>query len=145
MKRLYTITLLLITFLISPLNGKSQCKPFAKQVCEKELTSYIHNGNYHASILTEGETAKMYKTFDAHKNYRIYICGSENIPKIHFQVLDRNQNVIYDNKNEGYKNKWDFVPDSNQELLISLKIDHSPKESETPLSGCVSVMIGVKD
>lgn len=145
MKNLYALILLLVAFIMAPTNGKSQCKPFAKKVCKKELTPYIHNGNYHASILTEGETAKIYKTFDAHKSYRIYVCGSENIPKIHFQVLDGNQNVIYDNKNEGYKTKWDFVPESSQELLISLKVDNSAKESEIPVSGCVSVMIGIKE
>lgn len=145
MKKFYALTLLLMAFIMAPTNGKSQCKPFAKKVCEKELTPYIHDGNYHVSILSEGETAKIYKTLDAHKNYRIYICGSENIPGIHFQVKDRNQTVIYDNKNDDYKTKWDFVPDSSQEVLISLKVDNSTKESEIPVSGCVSVMIGVKD
>ena len=144
MKKLYIITLLLFTLMISPLDGRSQCKHFAKQVCKKELTPFTHNGNYNAAILTEGETAEVYKTFYANQNYRIYICESSVIPKIHFQVLDVNRNVIYDNKNEDFKTKWDFVPESSQQLIISLEVGNSQKDSKDPVSGCVSVMIGVK-
>ncbi|HMA63306.1 MAG TPA: hypothetical protein VKP78_11700 [bacterium] len=145
MKKIFTITLLLAIFMFSPLSGKSQCKHFAKQVCKKELAPYIHNGNYNAAILTEGENAEMIKTFYADQNYRIYICGSAGISKIRFQVMDINRNVIYDNKNDGYKTKWDFIPESSQQLIISLKVGNSHKEGENPVSGCVAIMVGVKE
>jgi hypothetical protein len=145
MKKLLTGTILLIIFLVTPLQGISQCKHFAKQVCKKELNPYIHNGNYNAAILTEGETAEMYKTFYAKQNYRVYICGSSAMPDIHFQVLDVNRNVLYDNKNHDYKMKWDFIPESSQQLIISLKVENSEKESGEPVSGCVAIMIGIKE
>ncbi len=147
MKKLSGISLLFIIFMVSSLAANSQCKHFARQVCKKELAPYTHNGNYNAAILTEGETAEMYKTFYADQSYRLYICGSNGLPKIHFQVLDVNRNVIYDNENSGYKPKWDFVPESSQQLIISLKVanDQREKNTEEPISGCVSIMIGLKE
>ena len=140
-------TLVILTLLMTiPLFGNSQCKHFAKQVCKKELAPYIHNGNFNAAILTEGETAEMYKSFYSNQNYRLYICESSAMPRIRFQVLDINRNVIYDNKNNGYKMKWDFVPESSQQLIISLKVEDGENDSDgEPLSGCVAIMIGIKE
>jgi hypothetical protein len=143
-KLLYTISALVI-LLSLPFTGNSQCKHFAKQVCKKELTPYIHDGNYNAAILTEGESAEMYKTFYAGQNYRVFICKSAALPNIHFQVLDVNRNVLYDNKNNDFKLKWDFIPESSQQLIISLKVKNSEEKQEEPVSGCVAIMIGIKE
>lgn len=143
-KLLYTISALVI-FLALPFTGNSQCKHFAKEVCKKELNPYIHDGNYNAAILTEGESAEMYKTFYAGQNYRVLICESSNLPQIHFQVLDVNRNVLYDNEKNDYKATWDFVPESSQQLIISLKVNNSEGENEEPVSGCVAIMIGIKE
>ena len=145
MKKLLPGFLLFIIFLIASLDGQGQCKHFAKQVCKKELSPYIHNGNYNAAILTEGETAEMYKTFYANQDYRVYICGSSAMPLIRFQVLDVNRNVLYDNKNHDYQAKWDFISESSQQLIISLKVEDGAQGSAEPMSGCVAIMIGIKE
>ncbi|MFP4620466.1 MAG: hypothetical protein ACLFM7_04105 [Bacteroidales bacterium] len=131
--------------MIFPIKGKSQCKDFAGEVCKEELAPYTLRGNYDAAILTEGETVELHKTFYANENYRIYICESAVIPKIRFQVMDDSRNVIYDNKHDGYKTKWDFAPESTEELIISLKADNFQKDGEDPASGCIAVMVGIKD
>jgi len=145
MKKLYTTILVLFIFALIPFTSHSQCKHFAKQVCKKELSPYIHDGNYNAAILTEGETAEMYKTFYSGQNYRVYICGSNILPDLQFQILDVNRNVLFDNSNHDYIEKWDFVPQSSQQLIISLKVGNSEGESEEPVSGCVAIMIGIKE
>ena len=76
MKRIYQILIVLTVLALIPIYSNAQCKSFAKKVCKLELAPYIHDGNFNAAILTEGEDAELYKTFYAGQNYRIYICGT---------------------------------------------------------------------
>ena len=108
MKKIYHILIVITVLAFIPFSGFSQCKSFAKKVCKLELTPYIHDGNFNAAILTEGEDAELYKTFYAGQNYRIYICGSDALPEIEFQVLDVSRNVLYDNRKRDYSRIWDF-------------------------------------
>ncbi|HAF28903.1 MAG TPA: hypothetical protein DCG75_07630 [Bacteroidales bacterium] len=145
MKRIYQILIILTVLALIPFHGKSQCKSFAKKVCKLELTPYIHDGNFNAAILTEGEDAELYKTFYAGQNYRIYICGSDALPDIEFQVLDVNRNVLYDNRKNNYSRLWDFKLQSSQQLIISLRVKNSEGETDELVSGCVAIMFGIKE
>lgn len=145
MKNIYQILIVLTVLALIPFNGNSQCKSFAKKVCKLELTPYIHDGNFNAAILTEGEDAELYKTFYAGQNYRIYICGSDALPDIEFQVLDVNRNVLYDNRKKDYSRIWDFKLESSQQLIISLRVKNSEEEIDELISGCVAIMFGIKE
>jgi len=145
MKRIFHILIVLTVLALIPFHGKSQCKSFAKKVCKLELTPYIHDGNFNAAILTEGEDAELYKTFYAGQNYRIYICASDVLPDIEFQVLDVNRNVLYDNRKKDYSRIWDFKLESSQQLIISLRVRNNEVESDELLSGCVAIMFGIKE
>ena len=123
----------------------AQCKGFAKKICKQELTPYIHDGNYNADILTEGEEADLYKTFYSGMRYRLAVCGAEPLSKIEFQVIDAYKNVLYDNRNHDLAMTWDFQPESSQQLRIVLKVPVSNKQAEYPLSSCVAIMFGFKD
>lgn len=145
MKKLYQVFIVLTILALVPLYGNAQCKSFAKKVCKLELTPYIHDGNYNAAILTEGEDAELYKTFYAGQNYRIYICGSDALPEIEFQVLDVNRNVLYDNRKNDYSRIWDFKLQASQQLIISLRVKNSEEETDELVSGCVAIMFGIKE
>lgn len=145
MKKITQIFIIITVLALLPFIGNAQCKSFAKKVCKTELTPYIHDGNYNAAILTEGEDAELYKTFYAGQNYRIYICASETLPDVEFQVLDVNRNVLFDNRKNNYTRKWDFKLESSQQLIISLRVKNSEVESEELISGCVAIMFGIKE
>ncbi|MFP4041713.1 MAG: hypothetical protein ACLFPH_05565 [Bacteroidales bacterium] len=145
MKKLYNSIFILFLLMIIPFNGQSQCKHFAKQICKQELEPYIHDGNYNAAVLTEGESAEMYKTFYSGQNYRVAICAANNLPDIHFQILDVDRNVLYDNSKDDFDSTWDFYPENSQQLIISLKVKNSDQDTEEPVSGCVAIMIGLKE
>lgn len=145
MKKLYQAIIILTVLTTIPFISNAQCKSFAKKVCKVELAPYIHDGNYNAAILTEGEDAELYKTFYAGQNYRIYICSTETLPDIEFQVLDVNRNVLYDNRKKNYSKVWDFKLESSQQLIISLRVKNSESESEELVSGCVAIMFGIKE
>jgi hypothetical protein len=133
-----------VLFAISS-SSYAQCKGFAKKLCKLELTGYIHDGNYHAAILTEGEEAELYKTFYSGQSYRLAVCGSETIPQIEFQVVDAYKNVLYDNKQHNMGATWDFKLESSQQLKIVVKVPVSNQKTEFPNSGCVAIMFGFQE
>jgi hypothetical protein len=129
-------------------SASAQCKSFAKRICKLDLFPYIHDGNYDASnILTEGEEADLYKTFFSGQEYRMVVCASEPLPPIEFKVIDANRNVVYDNREHNMAKIWDFKLESSQQLRIVLKVPVSKKKASEGdiISGCVSVLIGIKD
>ena len=138
------IVSLAIVFTLS-ISVNAQCKGFAKKLCKLELTGYIHDGNYHAAILTEGEEAELYKTFYSGQNYRLAVCGTEALPPIEFQVVDAYKNVLFDNKKQGSAGVWDFTLESSQQLKVVVKVPVSAQKSEYPNSGCVAIMFGFQE
>ncbi len=145
MKRVYILFLVVFIATLATTNAYSQCKGFAKKICKLELVPYIHDGNFHAALLTEGEEAELYKTFYSGQDYRIAICGSDVLPDIEFQVIDSYKNVLYDNREHDMSRIWDFKLESSQQLKIAVKVPLSGKESEYPASGCVAIMFGFKE
>jgi hypothetical protein len=145
MRKYISIFIFITALLAVNLSVQAQCKGFAKKICKQELTPFIHDGNYHAAILTEGEEAELYKTFYSGQQYRIAVCGAEPLTKIEFQVVDAYKNVLYDNREHNFALSWDFVLESSQQLKISLKVPVSNKQAEYPFSSCVAIMFGFKE
>ena len=145
MKRLVSISLFIALFLsVSTIGANAQCKSFAKKICKEELGSYTHDGNYHAAILTEGEEAELYKTFYSDQDYRLSVCGNNNLPPIEFKILDSDKNVLYSNKDNDYAKSWDFNLESSQQLKLVVKVTSFEQGSDTPASGCVAILFGFK-
>jgi hypothetical protein len=140
------ITILITLLVFTSLNAMfGQCKTFAKDICKAELKPYIHDGNYNAAILFEGESAELYKTFNAGMDYRIVVCSSEIFPKVQFIVKDLNNNVLFDNKTKNYVNKWDFKLEGTQQLEIDIIVPGPQNQNEELSSGCVAILFGILD
>lgn len=145
MKKAILSTFIISLLFVLPTVVNAQCKGFAKKICKMELNPYIHDGNYHAAILTEGEEAELYKTFYSDQNYRIAICGSDALPDIEFEIVDASRNVLYSNKDSDYKNIWDFTLESSQQLKIAIKVLSVADNPAEAQSGCVAIMFGFKE
>lgn len=145
MKKILPVVFAIIISFIS-INVSAQCKGFAKKICKVELLPYIHDGNYHSVLFTEGEEAELYKTFYAGQDYRIAVVGSDILPSVEFKVIDANRNVLYSNKEHNLSKTWDFKLDASQQLKIVVFVPASKdkKPDEALLNGCVSIMIGLK-
>ncbi len=143
MKSLAYIAIVSI-FLAASLTGGAQCKNFAKKICKQELAPYIHDGNFNAAILTEGEDAELFKTFYAGQEYRISICCEETLKKVEFKILDVEKKLLYTNANNNYSTSWDFKVEATQQLIIVVKIPSDEKNADIPTSGCVAIMFGLK-
>lgn len=144
MKRILYLIIITFVLVLVPLTTNAQCKGFAKKICRMELVPYIHDGNYHAAILLEGEEAELYKTFYSGQEYRIAICGSDNLPEIEFKIMDVNKNVLYSNKDHDYDRVWNFTLESSQQLKIAIIVPLGGDTSDEPESGCVAIMFGLK-
>ncbi len=145
MKRLFQVVVLLLSLIISSQSINAQCKGFAKKICKSELEPYIHDGNFHAAILTEGEEAELYKTFYSDTEYRIAVCGSDALPNVEFKIIDANKNLLYSNNDHNFARTWDFKLEASQQLKILVKVHPSGKNAEEVVSGCVAIMFGFKE
>ena len=145
MRRTYYLAALILALISVNVTVSAQCKGFAKKICKLELIPYIHDGNYHAAILTEGEEAELYKTFYSGQEYRLAVCGSDALPDVEFQVIDSYKKVLYDNRDHNKSRVWDFKLEASQQLKIAVKVPQGTTQSEYPASGCVAIMFGFKD
>ena len=145
MKKILQVLFIFTLFTYVNISVNAQCKGYAKKLCKLELIPYIHDGNYHAAILTEGEEAELYKTFYSGQNYRIAVCGADPLNVIEFQVIDAYKNVLYNNKEHNNSRIWDFKLESSQQLKIAVKVPEGNGDSEYPASACVAIMFGFKE
>ena len=145
MKKVFNILIIFSLFTFSTVGVNAQCKAFAKKICLPELGSYIHDGNFNAAVLTEGEEAELFKTFYSNTDYRIAICGSDALPNVEFKVIDADKNVLYTNKDKNFARTWDFKLEASQQLKIVVKVHPTGKSSEEVSSGCVAIMFGLKE
>jgi hypothetical protein len=142
MKRFTIIFALFGLFFMAPQVANAQCKTFAKTTCKTELLPYVHDGIYNATVLSEGETVELYKTFYSGQDYRIAICGDEALPPVEFQILDGDRNVLFDNRDADLAQMWDFKLSSSQMLVVSIQVQTSEEMSDEIKSGCVAVLVG---
>jgi hypothetical protein len=145
MKRSLFASIILLFFAFHPFTANAQCKQFAKNTCKVGLAPYQHDGNYHAAVLLEGEEAELYKTFYSDTDYRIGVCGANNLGNIEFSVVDGSGKVLYNNKYSDYEWKWDFKLESSQQLKIVVKVPVTDGLADEPKEGCVAIMFGFKD
>ena len=145
MKRSLFVSILFVVFALVPFKADGQCKQFAKNTCKVGLSPFQHDGNYHAALLLEGEEAELYKTFYSDTEYRIGICGANNLGNLEFSIIDGSGKVLYNNKFHNYEWKWDFKLESSQQLKIVVKVPASAGMADEPKEGCVAIMFGFKD
>jgi hypothetical protein len=145
MKKIFQFAVAVALLTLLPLAVNAQCKGFAKKLCKVELYPYTHDGNYHAAVLSTGEEAELYKTFYSDTEYRITICGADNLPDIEFRIIDSDRNVLYSNKDKQYARSWDFRLEASQQLKIAVKVPAAEGMPEEADQGCVAIMFGFKE
>ena len=122
----------------------AQCFSYSRAVCKTDLGDFVHDGNYNATILTEGETAEIYKTFFSGQEYRVVVCKVDSLPDVYFQVIDVDGNSLFDSKKQGGTNVWDFKVETTQQLVIRVEVSEKDKNAKEKVAGCVSILFGIK-
>ena len=149
MKRKHIAVLSIAVFLIlmafSSPNARAQCRSFVKSVCLPQLTPFIHDGNYQAVKMCEGEDAEIYKTIFAGQKYRLLVCVDNILPNVEFIVTDIYQTILFDNRKNGNVVFWDFESEASQQIKITISIPKSKKkesDDQKTVFGCVGVLFG---
>ncbi len=124
--------------------ANAQCKTFTKNDCKPKLEPYIYNGQLNSAVLNEGDVAELMLTFYSNQDYRIVICGAQELGKIMFRLLDAEGKEIYSNKDHGYIDTWDFHTNSTQQLMVEVSVPET-STGELYKSGCVSILVGFLD
>ena len=140
------IVAFLFVMAFSSQDALSQCKSFIKSNCLPQLAPFIHDGNYQAVIMSEGEEAEVYKTIFAGQKYRLIVCIDDALPSVEFEVSDIRGNILFDNRKNDNVKVWDFKSDASQQIKVTIRIAKSKKEgtdNQDPIIGCVGVLFGM--
>ncbi len=135
------ISFVIFFMLIYSISAKAQCADFVKKGLTKlDTTVYLHDGRVNAISLSEGDNIDVYKPFYKDRNYRIVVLA-ENLSGVTFKIVDTQKKVIF-NSAEKHSTTWDYTPEKNQNLIITVQV---PKVHEDEgATGCVAVIIGYK-
>jgi len=142
MKKIKLIVLALI--IIFPIISYAQCKEFTESTAIPLLDDFILSGRYNSLKMGEGEQILIFKTLNKGITYRFIICGETGLPdNIEFEILDWEDNLIYNNKSDSYKKIWDYKSSSTQRIKIVIKV---PDEGgDATVKACVTLVTGIKN
>jgi len=159
MKRLIIFIPIFIFILFYSNAAKSQCQEYIEAVAEYELEPYILDGNFQARIIYEGDSIQVYRTFLAGNSYKISVIGMDMFTKFititdadgfivfkNYQINDE-EPVYFESKTgetvSGFGiNYWEFVPETSQNLKITVQIEKIAKKDKLRIQGCVGVVVG---
>lgn len=140
--RLLGLTLVLSIAFIEP--SQAQCISFARNVVKPLLDPYIHDGNYNATYMEEGESAELYKTFFKGESYRLVVKGVDDLPQVHIRLLDNQRNIIFDNANHNFVNVWNFAAENTGTMIVHISIPEKEGGGKI-VGGCVAILFGVEN
>lgn len=138
------IIFIALIFLLLPIFSNAQCKEFTEETAIPMLGDFILSGRYNSIKMAEGEQMLIFKTLNKGITYRFIICGADELPKdIEFEILDWDDEQIYNNRVDDYSKIWDYKSEETQRIKIVIKI---PEEGKTEgEKGCVSLLTGIKN
>ena len=134
--------ILFFSFLMLHAGMLGQCLDFAKKTAATAMPPFVTDGNYNACEMHEGETAEMYKTFFEGQTYRLVVAKANNLPPVYIRVVDKNGTILFDNQKQNYATTWDFKVQTNQMLVVQIKILEQ-KNSSIKAKGCVGILFGL--
>ncbi len=135
--------LLFLVLMLFSASGNAQCTSFARAIARPDLAPYLHDGNYNATILGEGETIVLRKTFFEGQKYRLVVKGVPDLPDIRYRLIDESGGkTLFDNASHDFSSTWDFDVQATRTLSLEVIVleDEAP---ETSVGGCVAILFGI--
>lgn len=136
--------LLLLLIARFGLQAQSPCHAFARNIAKPLLGDFMHDGNYNATYLEEGESAELYKTFYEGQSYRLVVSVVDQLPNARVRLLDSKRNVVFDNANYELAPVWDFVAESTGTMIVQIRLP-DPADDANIVGGCIAILFGVEN
>lgn len=117
----------------------AQCDAVAS-LCERNITDeYIPDGQFYRALLREDEMAEFELTLFGGATYRVAACSGMSDGNLIFSVWDKQQNLLFSNKEFNNDPYWDFVVANTLDVVVNAELDPAKASS-----GCAVLMIGFK-
>jgi len=115
------------------------CQAIADR-CEKHITTqYIPDGQFYRALLQGDEQAEFNLTLFGGTTYRVAACSGETDGVLIFNVLDKDNNMLFSNKDQGNAPYWDLAVTNTIDVKVEAGLDPSKAGS-----GCAVMLIGFK-
>ncbi len=146
MKQIYSVkTIIAIGILVfSTSLANAQCNTFLKKKCMPKIQPFTLNGEVNTSTLSSGQKTSLNLTFYSGQDYRIVVCGQEQLGELTFKVMDTDKKVVFDSQKNDSPDFWDFKVKNTQQFIVEVQVPESESTSSALPSGCVSIMVGFK-
>jgi hypothetical protein len=132
---------LLILGLSASIAGSAQelCGTIAAR-CEQHITKqYIPDGQFYRALLQGDEQAEFNLTLFGGTTYRVAACSGESDGILVFNVVDKDGNVLFSNKDQGNAPYWDLAVTNTIDVKVEAGLDPTKAGS-----GCAVMLIGFK-
>lgn len=123
--------------------ANSQCRTFAKKACESQLDDYMVSGRIYGGYMSQGQEIDIVVVLNGGQQYRLVNCTKPILGNIRVQLIDSDNNVVFDNVDHDFIRNWDFAVKSTQEFIIRTYIPSADKTATT-VRDCSMVLIGSK-
>jgi len=130
-------------FLTLALSVASQAQELCQTIadrCEKHITAqYIPDGQFYRALLQGDEQAEFNLTLFGGTTYRVAACSGDADGALVFSVIDKDNNVLFSNKDQGNAPYWDLAVTNTIDVKVEAGLDPSKAGS-----GCAVLLIGFK-
>lgn len=143
--RLLKYSFLIAVLCFAASTAHSQCRSFTKNDCLPLLEDFTPNENYNSALFAAGESAELGVTFNEGKTYRVVVCGQSVLGDIQFQLIDSDDEILYDNANNEMAKSYDFKVAGTQQLSIKVIVPEDDSGVDLVQQGCVTIALGHKE
>lgn len=133
---------LILFALVALINHQSysQCNRFARKNVKPLLEGYDNVGKTLSTVSEPGYDTDVMLTFFSGQEYRIAFGADEELFNAYFMILDTEENIVYNSKEDGNSKVFDFSTNITRQLII--RIVTPEIHSEDRIMGCVAVITG---
>jgi hypothetical protein len=123
----------------------SQCKKAIKIALPK-LLPYQFDGQAEYKV-TQGKSIELVSTFTAGDAFRVLFCSPDMLGNCVFNIYEKkgkNRKLVFTNQIDSDYQFWDIKVKSTQDYVLEMIVP-APSAGVAPITGCVAILIGVKE